>query len=620
MRVAFSVLVLGARAQTRRVAVGAQGGVAPSDNEEIQRGAAAMQRGMLLQQSERYEEAVLSYREALAIGKEVLAAEPARLASLVARASTNGGLSLQRLGRHDEALSHFDEVCGAVPGYADGHHNRGNALSAVSRPAEAAAAFGEAIRLAPKDAGSYFNLGNVLHAKMADHAAAARAFTAVLSLEPDDAAAAYNLANAQQELGQLDEALQNYAAATSAAPNDPDKRVNLGFALDAAGRFNEAASSFSRALALQPTDATAYVGLGHALKGAARMQQAADAYRSALALHPEEAGAYDGLGIALRETDPEGAAAAFAAAAMAGDGGPEKRQASELRAWLGEEAGKMEAAAEGRATPSATGTRAAQRYPDVFERGVRCPSADEAEAVAWGASGLLQRGPTVLRGATKGWAANAWGDEALLRAVGADALMNMLVMPTAVHPTLEAGAQGENESLVEPAHHGVYWKDYLKVLDLVASAKPRSAADFAVYVAQLNLLQHLSLLKQVCLPRLLPADRLSTANLWVGGALMKNGLHFDNFDNLLHQLVGTKTALLFPPHDTPNLRYGAARIKRHSFSVPAGFANATVFESVRRARIYECENCSASGGRVGRGLGTALPMAGAPECGIDQRV
>jgi ribosomal protein L16 Arg81 hydroxylase len=38
---------------------------------------------------------------------------------------------------------------------------------------------------------------------------------------------------------------------------------------------------------------------------------------------------------------------------------------------------------------------------------------------------------------------------------------------------------------------------------------------------------------------------------------MKNGLHFDNFDNLLHQLRGTKRALLLPPDDTPHLYYAS---------------------------------------------------------------
>ena len=71
------------------------------------------------------------------------------------------------------------------------------------------------------------------------------------------------------------------------------------------------------------------------------------------------------------------------------------------------------------------------------------------------------------------------------------------------------------------------------------------------------------------------------ANLWVGGELMKNGLHFDNFDNLLHQIRGRKRALLFPPHDTEHLYYGAASIRRHEFRLPEGVLNSTHFEKIR---------------------------------------
>ena len=80
---------------------------------------------------------------------------------------------------------------------------------------------------------------------------------------------------------------------------------------------------------------------------------------------------------------------------------------------------------------------------------------------------------------------------------------------------------------------------------------------------------------------LLPAARLTMANLWVGGDLMKNGLHFDQYDNLLHQIRGRKRALLFPPHDMEHLYYGAASIRRHEFRLPEGVLNSTHFEKIR---------------------------------------
>jgi hypothetical protein len=153
--------------------------------------------------------------------------------------------------------------------------------------------------------------------------------------------------------------------------------------------------------------------------------------------------------------------------------------------------------------------------------------------------------------------------------------MRMLVMPTDTHPTLDTA----RNALVEPAATHVFFKDYLRLLDRLASTE-----EFAVYIAQLNLLRLPPLLRQVCLPKALPPGRLNMANFWVGGRSMKNGLHFDNFDNLLFQLAGSKKAVLFPPEDTPHLYYATAGvdIRRHAFSLPGGVKNETTYEQQRK--------------------------------------
>ena len=103
----------------------------------------------------------------------------------------------------------------------------------------------------------------------------------------------------------------------------------------------------------------------------------------------------------------------------------------------------------------------------------------------------------------------------------------------------------------------------------------------------MNLLALPRLLRQICLPAALPAPTLQMANVWVGGELMKNGLHYDNYDNLLHQIRGRKRALIFPPEDTQYLYYGAASIHRHEFGLPGGVSNQTTFEKVRdKARPF----------------------------------
>ena len=85
--------------------------------------------------------------------------------------------------------------------------------------------------------------------------------------------------------------------------------------------------------------------------------------------------------------------------------------------------------------------------------------------------------------------------------------------------------------LARSAASGIFFGDYLRLLDRLSQTE-----EFAVYLAQLNLLRLPQLLRQVCLPSALPPEKLTMANVWVGGHSMKNGMHFDNYDNLLFQV------------------------------------------------------------------------------------
>ena len=431
----------------------------------------------------------------------------------------------------------------------------------------------------PTDGESHFNRGNALD-QLGRHDEAAASFGAVLKITPGDEAAAYNLGNSLKALGKTDEALGVYRYALKrqqsgggggggANPREPATHANIGYTLDAAGRYGEAIGAFQASLALLPTDASVHTGLGHALKSKGDMSAAADAYRKALSIEPTASAAYAGLGQALRTIDPKGAAAALA---LGGDS--LNAEADKVRAWLG----RQPAAADG------GGSARDSLYPEVFESAPRCKQSTMADAVAMGATALAAGPPMKLAGGTAGWLANGWNDTALAAEVGESA-MRMLVMPQArdspslaphpphsrphiSHPVLLLATQAEHpeldtthDAMVEPAMSGVYFRDYLALLDRTATTR-----EFAVYIAQFNLLNLPALMAQVCLPEALPSASLSLANFWVGGALMRNGLHFDNYDNLLFQIKGSKRALIFPPTDTEKLYYTAANIRRHNFS------------------------------------------------------
>ena len=532
----------------------------------------ALQRGMMLQQRERWAEAVPHYEEAISLFDPAAHSAAERMQFGVT-ANTNLGLALQNAGRATEAVAAFDAALEVHPSNGDGHHNRGNALYASGQYELAVQAYTRAVTISARDAESYFRLGNA-HDKLDQPEAAVAAFSTALAIEPADPSAAYNLANAYRTLGQTDDAIKWYRESLKATPRDAAKHANLGHAYDSAARFDEATAAFVTSLEIDPTDAGTYTSLGHAHKSSGRIHEAAAAYRAALAIAPDAAGAYAGLGSALKQIDPKAAAEAFAAAASSEEGSEEATQAKSFREWIDASPPPL---------PSARGVArqwqavaAAAKYPEAFEgRAGACPTLSMSEAIQMGHEALIRRGPTMLTNATVGWRLSAeWDDSQLTAAVGG-VPMRMLVMPTDVHPTLDV----EHSALVEPAASGVYFSDYLRLLDRLADTE-----EFAVYVAQLNLLRLPPLLKQVCLPEALPGSKLTMTNLWVGGHSMKNGLHFDNYDNLLHQLAGSKRALLFPPEDAPHLYYASegANIRRHAFSLDKGFENETVHEAQRK--------------------------------------
>jgi len=533
------------------------------------------------QQAGRWAEAAASYEEAAALGTQFRS--EAERTQFLHTVHTNLGLALQNIDRAAEAVAAFDKALAAVPNNPDGHHNRALALYKTGQYGESVSAFSRALELNPRDAESYFSMGNA-HDKLGAPQQAAAAFRTAFELDPTDASAAYNLANAYRSLGQTDDAVQMYTAALRFTPRDAIKHTNLAHTLDAAGRYEEATASFTTALTLAPTDAGTYTALGHAFKSSGQLEKAVAAYKGALALEPAAAGAYAGMGSALKQIDPKAAAEAYAAAAGQEATGQEADEASAVKAWL-------DASPPSPPLPSARASGAREwaqvkadaRYPPAFEgRAKGCARMPMSEAIKMGSEALLKLGPTLLTNATSGWQLQKWSDANLTDQVGSSP-MRMLVMPTDVHPTLEPA----HAALVEPASSHVYFRDYLRLLDRLAATE-----EFAVYVAQMNLLKLPPLLKQVCLPTALPGAKLTMANLWVGGHSMKNGLHFDVFDNLLHQIAGSKRALIFPPEDTPHLYYAStgANIRRHAFRLTAdeaagaaaGFANETTHEAQRK--------------------------------------
>ncbi len=152
----------------------------------------------------RHDEAVDAGRRALAIRSG-------------AKSHLNLGDTLQKAGRHEEALRHFQAALAAEADLPDAHLAAGLSLEALGRPGEAETSYETALRYRPDYPEAHVNLGAVL-----------------------------------AQSGRLSAALPHFRAAVRTAPGNFEARVNLATALGASGDTAAAAREYEQALQLRP--------------------------------------------------------------------------------------------------------------------------------------------------------------------------------------------------------------------------------------------------------------------------------------------------------------------------------------------------------------------------------
>src|SRR5579875_2479224 len=250
----------------------------------------------------RSDEAIAAYRRAIAL-------DPA-----CAEAHNNLGVALNRAGEAEAAVASCRRAIAAKPDYAQAHNNLGLALGALGRHEEAIAAFRAAIARDPASVEAQVNLGNALQ-RLARHAESIACYEAALTRDPASVEAHSNLGAAYNSLGRPAEAIAPCRRALALRPDYIEALNNLGAALSALQQHDEAIAGFRRVIALAPGHAEAHNNLGVALTDTGRPVEAIACHRRAIALRPNDAEAHNNLGTALSALDrPDEAREAFATA------------------------------------------------------------------------------------------------------------------------------------------------------------------------------------------------------------------------------------------------------------------------------------------------------------------
>ena len=108
-------------------------------------------RGVILQEMRRYDEALQSYDNAIKINPNHFFSHG------------NRGITLKDLNRYDEALNSFDRAIEINPNFVEAYNNKGNALKDLKRYEEALDNYKKVFNLKPE---YEYNLGRVLHFSM----------------------------------------------------------------------------------------------------------------------------------------------------------------------------------------------------------------------------------------------------------------------------------------------------------------------------------------------------------------------------------------------------------------------------------------------------------------------
>ena len=211
------------------------------------------QRGLLLYQQGRYDDAVGEFRLQLADS-----AEDGLTHAFLA-------LSLQELERHSEATEHAHRAIHLAPDEAFGHYALARVMIGRQRFDEARQAILEAIRLNPYDADYFGILANLELLKSRWNEALAAADQG-LAIDPEHNLCTNMRAQALIKLGNRAAAAATMGEALARRPDDALTHANQGWALLHAGNPHKALEHFREALRLDPGFDWARAGIVEALK------------------------------------------------------------------------------------------------------------------------------------------------------------------------------------------------------------------------------------------------------------------------------------------------------------------------------------------------------------------
>ena len=196
--------------------------------------------------------------------------------------------------KFDQAEKVCRQLITARPNNADAFNILGVTLNALGRGDEAIATLRQAIELAPTAASIFANLGEVLR-QQGQTEEAAKVLEKAVELDASNSQALNNLGITFFERRQPKRAVEYYRRAIEARPQMAEAHNNLGNALRMIGDLEGAVQAYQDALVNRERYPEAYNNLGTLLQQQGQLEEAEHALRKAVNQNPQYIEAHDNL-------------------------------------------------------------------------------------------------------------------------------------------------------------------------------------------------------------------------------------------------------------------------------------------------------------------------------------
>lgn len=193
------------------------------------------------------------------------------------------GKALSGLNRDQEALESLNKAIELDENHEEAWISKGICLRFLERPQESLAAFNKAKEVNPINPFVWHYIGMCSHA-MRDYKAAAEAYEKTIELDQDFVAAYLNLSHALADLGQNEEALNNYNLANILFPKEYGILFHKARFLARIGHSREAIQCYSKVIDLKSDFSTAWHNQALAMAGLGHHKEAINGYQKAIEL------------------------------------------------------------------------------------------------------------------------------------------------------------------------------------------------------------------------------------------------------------------------------------------------------------------------------------------------